>query len=612
MDEAALVEGRWILDETASYNGHTSLQEGSILLDDNSFGLHLGDSNIVLQRPQLLEEERDDFEQAFKALTAIDAKADLAAGQWPSPLLPSELGKQSATTHLEYLLSEVFEKHYLDVIATRPKVSMRYDTELLAVDRARRLDSGFQRHLAAHSECWASRTISGIIPKAVLARVSNDDADIYEHRVYARLLDHLERYLRKRIRGLESINRQISKALDFENSESVDYRLREAICKVWGEAVSASDAGLIRDKNNKYLKDSLRPWLKRIRGLKTKRVLTLDLVSLYAAISYDAQVGLNLETTNLLQHDSYYRQLRILWQAWLSATVSERERPFQILARRQAEQALYERYIGLLLVRALKTLKFEVNMADVERGEADHIHWNEQVSINFSAHAWILSMGERWLTLIPAAVALDSTIAEQWTTRLLNDGKELRVPCVLQLGPDMDTSSPSVRLSNKAPALQLTPLDLYSEEVMISFLSSWLWQQRVRNYGEKFPPLPSEVVSAWPENGAGNSSTRSLRKKLTENQWKVFEPLLDKYIKSTELRNRIKARKIQLDKLADCPCCNQPAEAFEPDGRDGFFARCYCGCEWILRQDRFQVSRRNWPNPSFEELGRQWLDVPLR
>jgi hypothetical protein len=611
MSKAELVAGRWILEEAATYNSHTRLQAGDLVLDDGSFNLLLGDSDIVVQRPQLMDEERKDYEQAVNALGAIDAKTDLAAGRWPSPLLPSELGKQSAATNLESLLSEVFKKYYLDVIATQPKVSMRYDTELLAVDRARRLDSGFQRHLAAHSECWASRTLSGVIPKAVLARISNDDADIYEHRVYARLLDHLERYLEDRIRGLESINRRIAKALNFGNSESVDYRLREAICNVWGEAVSASDASNILDRNNDYLKNHLRPWLKRIRELKTKRVRSFETGSLYAAIPRDAQVGLNLMPTNLLQHDSHYRQLRLLWQVWLAATASERERPFQILERRQAEQACYERYIGLLLVRALRALKFEVKMADAERGEAGHMGWGEQMSISFFGHAWNLNMGERRLMLVPAAVALDSTITEQWTTRLLRDGKELRIPCVLQLGSDVDTLSPSVRLSDKAPALQLTPLDLYTEEVMIAFLSSWLWQQRVRDYGESFPRLPSAVIAAWPDAGTGNSSKRSLRKRLTEDQWKVLKSPLEQHIHDPELRNRITARKTQLDKLACCPGCNQPTEIFEPDDRNGFFARCNCGCEWRLSHDQFQVSRRNWSTPAFETLGRQWLDIPL-
>ena len=166
-------------------------------------------------------------------LAAIDAKSDLAAGRWPSPLLPSELGRKSDITDLERLLTEVFERGHLDAIATRPRLSMRYETEVLAVGRAHRLDSAFQRHLSAHSECWAARTLSGVVPKAVLARVSEDDANIYEHRVYARLLDHLDSYLHQRIAKLTNIGQRYTKALAFQDSETVDYRLQNAICGVW-------------------------------------------------------------------------------------------------------------------------------------------------------------------------------------------------------------------------------------------------------------------------------------------------------------------------------------------------------------------------------------------
>ena len=75
-------------------------------------------------------------------------------------------------------------------------MDLRYEETVTEVSRARRLSQwNVYTHLASHSECWQRQTLSGIQPKRVLARFSEDDYAIYENRVYARLLDSLDNYL---------------------------------------------------------------------------------------------------------------------------------------------------------------------------------------------------------------------------------------------------------------------------------------------------------------------------------------------------------------------------------------------------------------------------------
>lgn len=486
---------------------------------------------------------------------------------------------------------------------------MRYDTERLPVGRAHRLDSAFQRYLSAHSEDWAARALNGVIPKAVLARVSDDDADIYEHRVYARLLDHLDRYLHRRIARLANIGERYSRALQFQDSERVDYRIRDAICRVWGEAVSGSDASDLLAKNDERL-GTLRRWSKRIKSLKMKRAQSLGNGSLYAAIPRSAKVELGLLPTNLLSHDAHYRQLRLLWSAWLRATTGERERPVQVLERRSAEQARYERYLGLLLVRALAALGFQIDMADAVQGEASNAHWNEYIQIRFLDHTWSIELRTRRLVLVPVAVALDADLSGRWVTHMFNGGKELRIPCVLQLGQNPVEIAPAARVTDNAPALELTPLDLYAEESLISLLLSWLWLGRLEGYGEKFRHLPKAVVDAWPWLNTTKSNDQSLQRPLDNAQWDTLMLALEQHTRA-DLRDRIKMRKVQLDHLACCPECGQRADLFEPlDG--GFFARCHCGCEWQLRDSYFiQAKRGETKDQTFEAFGRFALRIPV-
>jgi len=219
-----------------------------------------------------------------------------------------------------------------------------------------------------------------------------------------------------------------------------------------------------------------------------------------------------------------------------------------------------------------------------------------------------LSLGEQRLVLIPAAVALDTKTAAQWTTRLLRNGKELRIPCVLHT-QDTNADSPCSRLVNEAPALQLSPLNLYTEESMIVLISAWLWQFRIEGYGEIFSRLPQAVLAEWQLD---NSATRTLLREIKGEKWQILQDVMDHHIKDNVLRERIAKRNKQSGNMEHCPTCDQTAKLFNPDASNkGFYARCNCGCEWKLRDGRFQVSRNDFANPGFETLGRHWLDVEI-
>jgi hypothetical protein len=540
---------------------------------------------------------------ALRGIQGIAARNDLADGDWPSPVLPSELGQEADWTGLDDQLALVLEQGHLDEIARRPRLNLRYETELVAVDRARRLATGFQRHLAAHSECWASRRLSGIVPKAVLARVSDDDTDLYEHRVYARLLDRLERYLSGRIRRIERLAQGYEQALEFERAETVDYRVRHAICDLWGQAVSPDTATEILHRNRELL-ERLRRWLKRIRGLKGRRAAELP-GSLYDSIPRAAEVDLNLQATNLLQHDPHYRHLRLLWRAWVDATAASRESPMQVLERRRAEQHDYERYVGLVLVRSLRELGFQVTVRNAAQVDATHPELREELRLHLADRQWTLSDSTRNLVLVPAAVALDQTTAIQWITYASADGREIRIPCVPFSDGTMPDVAPTRCLDKEAGALTLSPLDLYCEERVLALIDGWLYQGRLADYGAPFLRLPRLVADAWPKDVLPGFA---LRKPLSDGEWKALDSALNQYA-NRELRERVGQIRSRINRLGHCPACGDRATTFSPSA-DGFYARCECGWEWVLSNGRFRFGQRGEATGSFLQHGRYAGDLP--
>ncbi len=55
------------------------------------------------------------------------------------------------------------------------------------------------------------------------------------------MLDKIERYLHGRLAELHGLQATLNQALRFYEAENVDYRLREAICRLWGMTFSAEE-----------------------------------------------------------------------------------------------------------------------------------------------------------------------------------------------------------------------------------------------------------------------------------------------------------------------------------------------------------------------------------
>jgi hypothetical protein len=94
-------------------------------------------------------------------------------------------------------------------------------------------------------------------------------------------------------------------AKEFYQSENIDYRLVNEICRLWGMTFSESSTSKASELLDGVL-TSLQFLHKSIRGLKQS--------GLYLLISRNTKVANTLYRTNILNHDPHYRNLLILWE----------------------------------------------------------------------------------------------------------------------------------------------------------------------------------------------------------------------------------------------------------------------------------------------------------
>jgi hypothetical protein len=263
----------------------------------------------------------------------------------PSPFLPDVLRDLVELVDPEPEMEQAMASGQWDEIAARPRLDMHYVPETLPVARVKRVQASAIEHLSQHSELWARRSVSGVVPAKVLARVTEDDHAIYENIVFARLLDNCARWLNKRIAEVTAIAYGQSQAREFEKGDERHRLLRQRICALWGQAwfSEAEDA------------HSARQTLERLEQMRSQ-VARLRRSELYRRIPRSAKVPLRLRPTNIFQHDTRYRELRPLWAAMAIVfsrdRISETER-YQAIA---ARQAAFQRYVLLLLCHALRDM----------------------------------------------------------------------------------------------------------------------------------------------------------------------------------------------------------------------------------------------------------------
>jgi len=331
------------------------------------------------------------------------------AGTWldvldVSPLVPG-MSNRAEFQPFEQLLKE--NVGHLAEVCRKPRTHLRVEVERMAVSRARRFPAQAANYLAAHTEDWERPTLRSVVPKRILATVREDQFDIYENRVAARLVDHLVVYLRRRVHEVTRLLRVFEEATGNHGAAAAGSHWRQGrIYKLWGETLDASEA---KRKAERTLAQ-LRHLLFTILGMK-------DSV-LYREVPRRATVGTTLTMTNILSDDAHYQRVAELWLEWARLGQERAVRPRAYFEEMQDLCRAFDSFALLLTLRALDQLGFEPT--NLERSlsdcEAEVRHGSRVVRLSWATADGAISLngeGVEPLRIVPLCSSLAALDDEQ-------------------------------------------------------------------------------------------------------------------------------------------------------------------------------------------------------
>lgn len=586
----ALLPGRYCLLEPLVVNGHSRLEPGDLLSDDGSGVLRIQDTEFQVLAIDQSDDDQADSDLSAEAIISIAGKIAHAHDANVSPMLPAEMAAQCALEELERDLAAVLRDGHLHSISDRPRRDLRYDDLVAPVARARRLATSALSHLASHSDCWQQRTLNGVQPRKVLARFSEDDYAIYENRLYKRLLDRLDRHLSRRLARIRGVNSRLELALEFQDSEQTHFRLRQDICRLWGESYLDDKTGMQLEAGKRALSD-LESQLRAIRGLKQR--------GLYSVVSPASVVPAQIHRTNILNHDPHYRHLPHLWEKLKDDQEDRLLPPKERLEKQLQLQLAYVSYVGLVIRRALERY-------GLRRADGNFVfNWaGRSFVLRRDVHDWVVTKSDgSTLRIVPIA----------WFGASINSGESLESGRVL-FWPGLSTSVASPQ------HLPVSPLDLYVVEKVGKLIDEWMLRKLLQGHGRKLGPLPTpakRLTEAWRQEFESISPTHV----------RLLAPIDDQ--KAVELKASLKgsANKQVEDAVVDAieqiaalaHLCGHTVR-FDRGQQKDFYCQCgTCQATWSLRttgENQHFFMRPKGASVVPEEAGflwagRDWLDLNL-
>ncbi|CAI4155785.1 conserved hypothetical protein [Alteromonas macleodii] len=566
-----IAPGRYAAQESCIINRHSNIQQDDFLISDGTEKFHIGSQVGSFIHNEKSEQVEAELEIIESAILAYQEAVDL--GKDSSFLIPDKLLARLELTKFEELLVDVLKKGHLQEIARRPRMELIYEEHLVPVSRAKKVAGSANAHLASHSECWQTRTLTGVIPKQILALESEDQLNIYENRVYVKLLGNIEQYLLKRILEVKRLEEIFAKAESFKNAEGIYFELRESIFTLWGEGFAPDEVDKGKDdedKNDDKKSDET------TLGLLTKmlkKVRTLQHSSLYLKLTHNIHVPLKLNMTNVLSHDQHYRHVARLWNSWLDTQQANNLDPKQIFERNKKLANSYLQYCCDLVKRTLHELGFvELTPNSFERNGA------QSVSLEVTGVGEIIlnSSGQN-LSFVPCFT--NYTYVSD--TELMENSRRV----LLSISANEETEKYNLCTS---------PINFYSLEQLAILISKWLASQVVQALGNTLYKVPSALI-------------RFLESINTKQHWQfennsvtIIKPFIDVKPKLLEFKGEHKkdvsiARAIDVvteaaerfEELLYCPCCGVKADEEQWVSRDdNCFAIRNSNCNHVWEVNR--------------------------
>lgn len=399
--------GRWVLEnDTAEvFMNSAAAAAGDFLVPETSGHWHVLTSEGDRQSGTIARAQAPDDLEAESVRTIGDRLDELTNDgaawlEWIDvvPLVPG-ISEQVDLLPLERLVREHFG--HLETVCRKPRAHLHVEIERAPVSKARRVPASAASYLAAHTEDWDRPLLRGILPKRILAEVRQDQIDIYENRVAARLLDNLGAYLNRRIHVLRRLLKVFQEKEDYSASIAGTYQRERRMSQLWGESIDANEG---RRKAEVALEE--------LEALKY-RLMGLLGSPLYEEVPRRAYVATTLKSTNVLANDQHYRRVAELWREWARTGARRTQSPSELHAEAQRLSRGLDAFAMLLTVRALDTLGYEPSEAalaePIARGASLPVQGHGlQLAVTWRSDGTIgVAVGEREL----AIVALTANLA---------------------------------------------------------------------------------------------------------------------------------------------------------------------------------------------------------
>lgn len=257
----------------------------------------------------------------------------------------ADVGKRARLQPLdEEILAQL---SHLQHVCHRPRLHLRVDEERVRVSRARRIAPRAVAWLASHPGDWERRTLRSVRPARVVATVVEDEWNLYENRVAARLVDHLLEWVGRRLEELRQVEQMQAEGQRLRDDVSGSHWREKRLFTLWG-ALFDGDA-VARD---------LRSTMTRLEGAYRDLQALLD-STLYREVPRTTTVSVALRPTNILINDLHYRKVAALWRAWARAGHVRQPTREELRRRRELECRSFDSFSRLLVVRALAELGYE-------------------------------------------------------------------------------------------------------------------------------------------------------------------------------------------------------------------------------------------------------------
>ncbi|MBY6093958.1 DUF2357 domain-containing protein [Ferrimonas balearica] len=591
-----IISGRYQVEQhPLQYQRRFELEAGQLLLNEGSGRWHCGPASGTYFQPEYRTAEAD-TSAALEALLS-DTVSDIATrfnSSSPadfrsiSPLLPPTVLGRSEMQPLESLLLEVFQAGHLYEIAYRPRLELIQREELVQTGRAKRLSNKAPDYLAAHSEDWQSRTFTGILPKRVITRLNEDNYDIYENRVFARLIDHLDNYLTSRLREIEQLAGIFDSALSYSVGSDLYWKIGKNICSMWGQSFSDDDLEQAASSSKATL-ENLRFLLREVRSLRQSK--------LYQAIPRNVNIGSQLRITNVLAHDQHYRHLIRLWDCWVKTQERTELEQDEKIRLAQYRAQLYSDYVELVVYHALEA----IGLAPTDFNTALVV---EKAGLE-------VTLTSQHATLIVTPVFADlhgaNLPAEAHTSH--SEQRLLVSPLAPakagQRRPD-EFNCPTFQ--STVETVTASPLELFSVEDLAMALQRWYLKGLVNRYGQTVEVSRSILGSINMTNARVENGFIKVLAPLDSGWATQFEQDLHQLTQKTGIRlspdevesakRNLMSAHTDLLRLSRCPECAEAVTRFAPREHDCFEAKCNCNATWGIYRRRdgsktFQLTPSN-------------------